>query len=152
MKTVKRLLIIVSTLVLSLSMINGSTYGYFSDTEASVNNILTDKEEKVTVLLNDSFENDPWDFNWDDNGTTGWVQGNGGHNGANCALADKDNNGYLTTDDLDASDPDTTTIVVSFWFKPKQLAAGDVVVQFYNGSTYITRYELTSYPTYKNNN
>ena len=43
------------------------------------------------------------------------------------------------------------SITVSFWFNTKAIEAGDCVLQTYNGSTWNTWYDLTSYPTYVNN-
>ena len=104
------------------------------------------------TLLTDGFEGTPWDANWDGNGTTTWVQDSSKpHAGTyNANIDNKDTPGYLTSDDLDAFAAETIT--VSFWFNLKTLEAGDCVLQTsYNGSTWTTWYDLTSYPTYVNN-
>ncbi|MFC1899216.1 fibronectin type III domain-containing protein, partial [Chloroflexota bacterium] len=103
------------------------------------------------TLLDDGFEGTPWDDNWDGNGTTTWVQDSSKPN-SGTYYAHLDNSGtpgYLTSDDLDTFVAESIT--VSFWFNTKAIEAGDCVLQTYNGSTWNTWYDLTSYPTYVNN-
>ena len=146
----KKVLFLLLVLILLLAVVSHGTFAYFSDTETLIDNSLTAAELVPVTLLGDGFEGDPWDVNWDDNGTTNWVQNDGQkHGGSYAALCDRDNNGYLTSDDLDASG--TESIIISFWFNGKSLEVGDMVIQLYNGSTYETWYDLTDYPTYKNN-
>jgi len=146
----KKVLFLSVVLILLLAAVGRGTFAYFSDIEDSFGNSLTAAELVSVTLLDDGFEGDPWDANWDDNGTTNWTQNNGQqHGGSYAALCDRDNNGYLTSDDLDGSVVDSIT--VSFWFNGKSLEAGDILVQLYNSSTYDTWYDLTNYPTYKNN-
>ena len=144
----KLILLLLVILTLMMGMISTNTAAYFSDTEISTNNRLTAAEQVKVTLLNDGFETG-WTY-WDGNGATNWLRSkNTGHSGSYSAECKKNNNGYLTSDNLDAST--ATTIKVSFWFKPKALAAGDMLVQIYNGSTYNTWYDLVNYPTFRNN-
>jgi len=103
------------------------------------------------TLLDDGFEGTPWDANWDGNGTTTWTQDSAKpHTGTyNARISNKSTPGYLTSDDLDTFAAENIT--VSFWFNLKGLEAGDCVLQIYNGSTWITWYDLINYPTYVNN-
>ena len=127
-----------------------STSAYFVDTEISSGNVLTAWVDDAIPLLNDGFENDPWDDNWDDNGATGWARTSSTvYTGTYAAMCDQDNNGSLVSDDLDTLE--ATSIAVSFWFKAKKIEAGDMTIQVYNGSTYDTWYDVTDYPAYKNN-
>ena len=136
---------------LAIILLAGATItrSSFTDPEQSIDNTLTISPKSVT-LLNDGFEGNPWDANWDGNGTTSWVRdASKPHSGLYDALCDQNNNGYLTSDDL--STAAAVSITVSFWFKTKGIGAGDILVQLYNGSTYNTWYDLTNYPTYVNN-
>jgi len=131
-------------------MFSQGTSGYFSDTETSAGNSMTAWVDTAVILLNDGFEGDPWDANWDDNGATGWSRDSKkSHSGGYSVICEKDSNGYLTSDDLDASG--ATSITVSFWFSPHSAEAGDMLVQLYNGSTYVSWGDLIDYPTSQNN-
>ena len=122
----------------------------FVDTEQSTNNTLAVAAPVTQTLLNDGFEGTPWDANWDGNGTTIWIRDASKPNsGSYSALCDKDNNGYLTSDDLNTLA--AVSITVSFWFKPKGIETGDMLVQLYNGSTYNTWYDIVNHPSYQNN-
>lgn len=145
------LLLLAAIAVVFLTSNIGETSSLHVDMEQSTDNTLRIGTIVTTILLDDGFEGDPWDTNWDDNGTTGWIRSNskkhGGHYAAEC---NKDNNGYLTSDDLNASE--VASITVSFWFRPCDMEAGDMLIRLYNGSTYNTWCDITDYPTYKNNN
>jgi len=103
------------------------------------------------VILIDGFEDTPWDAKWNANGTTTWILDSASPHGGtyNAFISNTQTPGALTSDDIDASA--STNITVNFWFKPKSLEAGDIIVKIYNGSTYNTWYDLTNYPTYANN-
>ncbi|MFC1988938.1 fibronectin type III domain-containing protein, partial [Chloroflexota bacterium] len=107
----------------------------------------------MITTINDGFENTgspAWDDLWDENGTTTWTQDTAKpHNGTYNALIDTATAGYLTSDDMEASGADNITI--SFWFNTKNLEAGDIWVQTYNGTDYVNWHDLTAYPTYINN-
>jgi len=146
----KTIFLLLVCLVL-LNVIVDNTSAYFSDTETSSGNVLTAWVDPAITLLNDGFEGEPWDVNWDDNGTTVWVSGSSKpHDGSYYAeITNKGTPGYLTSDDMDSATADY--INVSFWFKTKSVETGDIVIQLYNGTTYDTWYDLTDYPTYVNN-
>lgn len=128
----------------------GGTSAYFVDTEASTNNRITAWVMDTVNLLNDSFENTPWDNRWNDNGTTTWVRTSSPkHIGSYAAQSAKTTHGFLTSDNLDTSP--AMSITVTFWFFPKSLEASDIIVQRYNGSTYVNWFDLTAYSTYQNN-
>jgi len=100
------------------------------------------------TLLDDSFEGDPWDANWDDNEETTWVlDAKKNHGGLFSAKVKDKEAGNLYSDDLDASSA-FENITVEFWFRPKEVVSGDVVVEIYNGSTLVAWYDLANYPTY----
>ena len=143
----KKNLFLLLAFTMLLVMVTKSTFGYFSDSEASTGSRFTAWEIATVTLLNDGFEVDPWDSNWDDNGTTNWGRKAYPHSGSYAAECKKNTNGYLTSDSLDASE--ATSITVSFWFQPDGLDTGDILVQLYNGSTYDTLYDLIEYPTFQ---
>jgi len=137
---------------------NGVTYYYVvTAVDLGANESGNSNEASATpfnpplILLDDGFEGTPWDANWDGNGTTNWIQeGAPVYSGNFSAHSDKNRSSdNLTSDDLDASEADNIT--VAFWFYPKGIEAGDIIIEIYNGSTYVTWYDLTSYPTYANN-
>ena len=149
MKSKRWLILLAGLAVILLAGGTGVTRSAFTDTEQSIDNTLT-MSTGIVTLLNDGFEGTPWDANWDGNGATSWIQdASKPHTGSYDAYCDKDNNGYLTSDDLDASA--ASSITVSFWFNTKGIEAGDILVQLYNGGTYNTWYDITNYPTYVNN-
>ncbi|GAH67586.1 unnamed protein product, partial [marine sediment metagenome] len=92
----------------------------------------------------------PWDDNWN-LGTTTWIQDSAKpHTGTyNARISNAQTPGDLTSDDLDSAG--TSIIYVSFWFNLKSLDVDDCVLQIYNGSDWITWYDLINYPTYANN-
>ncbi|MFC2021127.1 hypothetical protein ACFLU1_05005 [Chloroflexota bacterium] len=134
--------------VMSLTTLTGVTEGLFVDDEQSTDDALGIRWGLFT--LNDGFENTgspAWDDNWDENGTTDWHQTTAyPHSGTYSAESDPTYKGYLTSDEIEASTADNIT--VTFWFRPKSLETGDVLVQIYDGTTYNTWYDLTTYPTY----
>ena len=136
---------------------NGTTY-YYVVTAVDLGSNESDYSNETSVtpyapqtLLDDSFEGSPWNANWDGNGTTTWVLDSGkAHTGTyNAYLSNKQTGGPLTSDDLNAAG--ASWITVNFWFNPKSLEAGDIIVKIYNGSTYVTWYDLIADYTYTNN-
>jgi len=150
MKHMQKICIILlsGTLLIGLlfGLIGKITGAYFNDPESSDNNALTIASSWDIVLLGDGFENVPWDALWDGNGTTSWTQKTLPYTDSYSTECVKTSNGYLTTDDLDASG--ATSITVSFWFKTKKLIAGDIMVQLFDGSSYNNLYDIISYPTH----
>ena len=144
------ILLLAIVTVMSLATYTGVTRSLFVDDEQSTDDALGIRWGLFT--LNDGFETTgaAWDDYWDENGTTTWVQDSSKpHGGTYDAYSDSTNNGYLTSDEIEASTADNIT--VSFWFNLKNLEAGDLLVQRYNGTAYVTWYDITSYPTYVNN-
>ncbi|UCD08650.1 MAG: hypothetical protein JSU79_09855 [Dehalococcoidales bacterium] len=138
--------------VMSLVTYAGVTQSFFSDNENSSDDRLGIRWGHNTI--SDGFENTgspAWDDNWDENGTTTWVQDSvSPHSGNYSAkISDFDSPGYLTSDDLNTSTASNVTVV--FWFKLNNLEAGDCVLQLYNGITYNNWYDLINYPTYVEN-
>ncbi|MFC1990253.1 fibronectin type III domain-containing protein [Chloroflexota bacterium] len=143
------ILLLAIVTVMSLATYTGVTRSLFTDDEHSTNDALGIRWGLFT--LNEDFEDTvDWDVNWDENGTTTWVQYTSKpHGGIYNAYSDLNSNGYLTTDEIEASTADNIT--VSFWFNTKSVEAGDLLVQRYNGTSYITWYDITSHPAYVNN-
>ncbi len=148
----KRVSFIILALIVTIQLLAmfGSTSAYQVDTETSADNSITAWVTETLTLLTDGFEGTPWDNNWNGNGTTTWTRSSSRkHAGTYSAASTKNNKGYLTSDNLDTST--ALSITVSFWFFPKGLEAGDIIVQRYNGTTYVNWYDLTAYSTYNNN-
>lgn len=102
------------------------------------------------ILLDDGFEGDPWDANWDGQGSTAWDQtGTKVHSGSWAALSKKGSKNNLTTDDLDASS--VSQIRVSFWYEADNLDSGDIIIYRYNPGTgqYVEWYDILDYSTYQ---
>jgi hypothetical protein len=148
MKRITWLILILVIVSVMLIVVNtGITTSYFTDDEPSTDDALGIKWGLIT--LDDDFEGTPWDDNWDENGTTTWIQSSlKQHGGTYSAYCDLNNPGYLTSDEIDASVSERIT--VAFWFFPKLLDAGDCLIQTYNGTAYNTWYDLKNYPTYAN--
>lgn len=144
----KRILFTLMAFAMFLALISKGTFGYYSDAETASTNTFTAWVAAPITLLEDSFEGTPWDANWDDNGATTWSQKNQARTGSYSAQCTKNTRGNFTSDNLDASG--AASITVSFWFKPTSLEAGDMLVQLYNGTSYVTWYDVTAYSTYSN--
>ncbi|MBN2074492.1 MAG: hypothetical protein JW762_02965 [Dehalococcoidales bacterium] len=136
--------------VMSLVTYAGVTQSFFSDNENSSDDRLGIRWGHYTI--NDGFENTgspPWDDKWDDNGVTDWRQDTRRtHTGTFDASSNRNNNGYLTSDDLDASTADNITVL--FYYNLSWLEAGDIYVQTFNGTHYINWFDLHTYnPRYR---
>jgi len=149
MKRITWLILILVIVSVMLIVVNtGITTSYFTDDEPSTDDALGIRWGLFT--LNDGFEGTPWDDYWNENETTTWIQDSAKPNsGTYDAYSDLTNNGYLTSDEIEASTTDSIT--VSFYFNTKSIEAGDCLLQTYNGTAYNTWYDITSYPTYVNN-
>lgn len=143
------LLLIMIVAMMSLATYTGTTSSLFTDGELSTDNALSISWTLPTALLTDGFEDTdppgpPWDGNWDGNGATPWLQvSNQSYSGSYSARGRFNAPGDLTSDDLDASSA-VTNIVVEFWFRPRNLEIGDVVVEIYNGSAWVALYDLSN--------
>ncbi len=146
MKRITWLILTVVIVSVMLIVVNtGVTTSYFTDAEQSTDDALGIGWGLIT--LDDGFEDTPWDYYWDENGTTTWVQDNKkSNNGSFSAKSNKNSNGFLTSDEIDASSADN--IIVAFWFNAKAIEPGDIVIEIYNGITWTTWYDLTAYSTY----
>ncbi len=142
------ILLLVIVTMMSLATYTGATRSVFLDDEQSTEDTLLLFVPQV--VLDDGFEGDPWDDNWN-LGTTTWIQDSAKpHTGTyNARISNAQLPGYLTSDDLDSAG--ASIIYVSFWFNLKSLEADDCELQIYNGSTWATWYDLLDYPTYVNN-
>jgi len=150
--TIRKWFILVLSIItlMSLATYAGTTGAFFVDDEQSTDDALGIRWG--LFVLNDGFETTgvAWDDKWDENGATTWVQDSAKpHSGTYNAKCDNTNSGFLTSDEIEGSTTDNIT--VSFWFNTKSIEAGDCLVQRYNGASYVTWYDLTSYPTYVNN-
>ena len=146
----KRVSFIILALIVTVQLLAmfGSTSAYQVDTETSSDNSITAWVTETLTLLTDGFEGSPWDNLWNGNGTTTWARSSTRkYAGTYSALSVKKNKGFLTSDDLNTSY--AISVTVSFWFYPKSLEASDVIIQRYNGTTYINWYDLTAYSTYQ---
>ena len=142
------ILLLVIVAMMSLATYTGVTRSVFIDDELSTDDALGIRWGLFT--LNDGFEGTPWDDYWNENGTTTWIQDTTDPNtGTYNAYSDEFNQGYLTTDEIEASTTDN--ISVSFWFKLSGVEPGHCLVQTYNGTAYNTWYDLTNYPAYSSN-
>ncbi|MFC1934359.1 fibronectin type III domain-containing protein [Chloroflexota bacterium] len=143
------ILLLAIVTVMSLVTYTGVTRSLFTDDEKSTDDALGIRWGLFT--LNDGFEDTvDWDANWDENGTTTWIQDSAKpHTDIYNAYSDLNSSGYLTSDEIEAST--TSNITVSFWFNTKSMEAGDFLVQRYDGTAYVTWYDITTYPTYVNN-
>ncbi|MFC1920494.1 fibronectin type III domain-containing protein [Chloroflexota bacterium] len=130
-------------MVLSLVTYTGVTHSFFVDDEKSTEDALGIRWGLFT--LNDGFENTgspAWDDLWDENGTTTWIQSAGKFfSGSYSAAGESPNNGYLTTDEIEASTADG--INVSFQYFIKNIEPDDCWLQTYNGTDYQNWYDLS---------
>jgi len=130
---------------------NGITYYYVVTAVDTPNNESGDSNETSSgypILLDDDFEDVDWDNHWDGNGVTSWnkVESTPVHSGSQATQCKKNANGPFTTDNLYTSE--AANITISFWFRPTSLEAGDILIQIYNGTTYNTFFDITTYSTY----
>jgi len=88
------------------------------------------------TLLEDSFEDSPWDGNWDN---TNWIvetDSSNARSGSHAAYANGTNDGYFTCDALDTSD--ALSVTVEFWVRKKKTDVGnDILLEYFNGSGYV---------------
>lgn len=139
--------------VMSLVTYAGVTRSFFSDNEDSSDDRLGIRWGHYTI--NDGFENTgnpAWDDKWDDNGITEWIQGSRRPNtGTYDAYSNRNSNGYLTSDDIDASTADNITVM--FYYNLNGLEEGDIYVQSFNGTHYNNWFDLHAYnPGYRDRN
>ena len=140
----KRVLFLLLALIMLLALVDKSTFASFTDSEDSSGSSLTSWQIVTVTRLNDGFEGDPWQANWDDNGITDWGliawEYHSGGQAVQCQKGDT----YLTSDNLDTSA--VQGITISFWLRIKDLKKGPLYVQIYDGSNYHTLYDIFTYP------
>jgi|GEM_PF-1504307 hypothetical protein len=92
------------------------------------------------TAFSDSFELE----NWDDNGPTMWASRAGqSQDGTHSAFARNNQEGYLTSDDIDLSSASSASL--SFWFRKDDVEAADFTLYFWDGSSYNLIQELDDY-------
>jgi len=145
-----RILIVLLPLIVLSCLATYGASAYFSNSEQNPGNSFgTAASWSISCLLDDSFEGDDWDANWDDNGSTSCTKSNSRvHSGSWAVKASKGQQGFLTTDDLDTSA--ANWMLVSFWYYPDKLENGDIFVELYDGSTYDSWYDLADHPSFAN--
>ena len=89
----------------------------------------------TATLLNDNFQGTPYDANWDN---TDWLEST--RTGCDAesiyaqGSASGDDDGFLTTYDLDTSD--ATSITVEFWYRDVRTESNDFTLYYYDGANY----------------
>ena len=72
---------------------------------------------------------------WDDNGLTSWeLNTSQKHSGLRSVSSTQGSEGYLTSDDIDLSG--ASAAILEFWIRKDAVEAGDIMLQYYDGSTY----------------
>jgi hypothetical protein len=100
--------------------------------------------------ISTGFEGADWDDGFENNGTTSWnPDNNQQHGGVYSALAAKNAGGYLTSNDLDASDlvaASGDSITVEFWFRKIGLEDSyrDFYIEYFDGTGYDQIADLAS--------
>jgi hypothetical protein len=86
------------------------------------------------ILVDDGFEGSPWNENWADL-SSNWIADNSVvNNGSTSARASNGNEGYFTSDDLNANG--ASSITLDFWFRKDAIEANDFTLFYYNGTNY----------------
>jgi hypothetical protein len=80
------------------------------------------------------FEGSTWDMNWDDLSSNWNADNSIVNNGSASAWASNGNEGYFTSDDLNANG--ASSITLDFWFRKDGTEANDFTLFYYNGSNY----------------
>jgi hypothetical protein len=107
-----------------------SSPDYIDDKLTEVNNGISSN----STLLDDGFENFSWDTNWNAI-PHNWREDNYPvHSGSASAHASNYNEGYFTSDSLDASDADA--IYVDLWFRKTGTDYLDFTLYYHDGSNY----------------
>jgi len=100
----------------------------------SVYDVLREENTSNSTLLDDGFEAADWDANWDYI-SHDWREDNSPvHSGSASAWATDSDEGYFTSDNLDASD--AIAIYVDFWFRKDDTESADFTLYYYDGNNY----------------
>ena len=125
------------TLTLDYSWESGTKYKIKVATRTSLyaeGTYTTPSDLGNTILLEDGFEGSPWDVNWNDL-SSNWNSDNSVVNsGSYSAYASNGNEGYFTSDNLNANG--ASAINLEFWFRKDDTEANDFTLFYYNGSNY----------------
>jgi fibronectin type 3 domain-containing protein len=142
----KWLSVTISLVVLiGLTVYVGTTGAFFVDIEQSTDDSLG--FQWGFIILDDGFDGTPWDEDWDENGTTTWIQSSDfSQSGSYSAKSDQTHLGYLISDEIDASE--SVSISVMFDYYPVGIDTNDVLIQGFNGSTYVTLFDLRNHSNY----
>ncbi len=126
---------IALVLLVSTVIYVGTTEAYFADITTSDDNVLGFRWGLIN--LEDDFEGDDWDEQWNENGTTDWVQSSlRSHSAPYSVFSDTSSSGFLTSNDIDASIADNITL--SFYYQADNLSIDNgVKLQGYNGVNYV---------------
>jgi hypothetical protein len=101
--------------------------------------ILTEEYTGSTgSLLSDGFEGSPWDDNWDDT-SSDWFLSNYHHSGDHSAGSWDGEEGFFTTNELNAAA--ASAIYIDFWYRLQYTEGADLVLEYYNGVNWDS-YEL----------
>ncbi|MDY6965391.1 MAG: DUF2341 domain-containing protein [Halobacteriota archaeon] len=96
------------------------------DVELAVNS-------EIKTPFSDSFEVNL--SKWDDNGPTIWdLVGDRYYDGTRSVRANRNNDGYITSDDIDLSD--ATVVDLNFWINKDDTDGTDITLYFYDGSSW----------------
>ena len=122
------------------SNVDKGTHSNFTAQQSSpdlITDTLTEMNSDISsnsTLLDDGFENFNWDTNWNAI-PHNWQEDNYRvHSGSASAHASNYNEGYFTSDSLDASE--AVAIYVDFWFRKTGTDYSDFTLYYYDGSNY----------------
>ncbi|NLE09266.1 MAG: hypothetical protein GX631_08435, partial [Dehalococcoidales bacterium] len=141
MNPIKWIMTTVSLItVISMAVYVGATGAFFNDNEQVYGDSLG--FQWGLVNLTEDFENTAdWDAQWDENEVTSWNHtSTKAWESSYSALTNKDYKGLLTSDEIDASQ--ASNITISFYYTYKNLTAGQVHVQIFDGENYETIFTI----------
>ncbi len=97
--------------------------------------------------MDDGFEGNPWDGNWNDV-SHNWLQETSrkaARSGTSAAYANGSDDGDFAFNSLDASD--ATSITIDLWVKTISTETDDILIEYYNGTSYVTIADLDALGT-----
>jgi flagellin-like protein len=86
------------------------------------------------ILLDDGFENSPWNMNWNEESSNWRADNSVSYSGSVSAYASNGYEGYFTSEGLDASA--ASAISLDFWFMKDDTEGTDFSLFYYDGSNY----------------
>ncbi len=131
---------------ISTALYVGTTLSFFNDIQESSENVAAIRWGVTDIA--EGFESEDWADNWTENGETDWVVTSDIVHGGSYSLSSNiSSKGFLTSNDIDASEADNVT--VSFWFYVTEpLSPGEFLIETFNGTDYNEWYDITEYPGY----